>query len=42
MSKINKLTTRFIKITNALDKAKNQDEYNIFTYRCLTKRSWSA
>ena len=27
MSKINKLTTSFIKITNALEKAKNQDEY---------------
>ena len=30
MSKINKLTTSFITITNALDKAKNQDEYNIY------------
>ena len=30
MSKINKLTTSFIKITNALDKVKNQDEYNIY------------
>ena len=30
MSKINKLTTSFIKITNALDKTKNQDEYNIY------------
>ena len=30
MSKINKMTTRFIKITNALDKVKNQDEYNIY------------
>ena len=29
MSKINKLTTSFIKITNALDKVKNQDKYNI-------------
>ncbi len=29
MSKINKLTTSFIKNTNALDKTKNQDEYNI-------------
>ena len=30
MSKINKLITSFIKITNALDKVKNQDEYNIY------------
>ena len=30
MSKINKLTTSFIKITNTLDKVKNQDEYNIY------------
>ena len=30
MSKINKLTTSFIKITNALDKTKNQDEYNMY------------
>ena len=30
MSRINKLTTSFIKITNALDKVKNQDEYNIY------------
>ena len=30
MSKNNKLTTSFIKITNALDKTKNQDEYNIY------------
>ena len=30
MSKINKLTTSFIKITNALDKVRNQDEYNIY------------
>ncbi len=30
MSKIKKLTTSFIKITNALDKVKNQDEYNIY------------
>ena len=30
MSKINKLTTSFIKITNALDKVKNQDEYNVY------------
>ena len=29
MSKI-KLTTRFIKITNALDKVRNQGEYNIY------------
>ena len=29
MSRINKLITSFIKITNALDKTKNQDEYNI-------------
>ena len=27
---MNKLTTSFIKITNALDKTKNQDEYNIY------------
>ncbi|MFM7988735.1 MAG: hypothetical protein ACKPKO_56420 [Candidatus Fonsibacter sp.] len=30
MSKTNKLTTSFIKITNALEKVKNQDEYNIY------------
>ena len=30
MSKINKLTTSFIKITNAMDKTKHQDEYNIY------------
>ena len=30
MSRINRLTTSFIKITNALDKTKNQDEYNIY------------
>ena len=31
MSRINKLTTSFIKITNALEKkVKNQDEYNIY------------
>ena len=30
MTKINKLTTSFINITNALDKTKNQDEYNIY------------
>ena len=30
MSKTNKLTTIFIKITNALDKVKHQDEYNIY------------
>ena len=30
MSKINKLTTSFIKIANALGKVKNQDEYNIY------------
>ena len=30
MSKINKLTTSFIKITNAPEKVKNQDEYNIY------------
>ncbi len=30
MSRNNKLTTSFIKITNALDKTKNQDEYNIY------------
>ena len=39
MSRINKLTTSFINITNALDKTKNQDEYNI-SYQCSTKRSW--
>ncbi|MFM7981470.1 MAG: hypothetical protein ACKPKO_19350, partial [Candidatus Fonsibacter sp.] len=26
----NKLTTSFIKITNTLEKVKNQDEYNIY------------
>ena len=30
MSKINKMTTSFINNTNALDKVKNQDEYNIY------------
>ena len=30
MSKINKLTTSFIKIANALEKTKNQDEYNLY------------
>ena len=30
MSRINKLTTTFIKITNAFGKVKNQDEYNIY------------
>ncbi|MFM7982553.1 MAG: hypothetical protein ACKPKO_24845, partial [Candidatus Fonsibacter sp.] len=30
MSKVNKLTTSFIKIANALDKGRNQDEYNIY------------
>ena len=30
MSKVNNLTTSFIKITNALDKVKNQDEYTIY------------
>ncbi|MFM7988477.1 MAG: hypothetical protein ACKPKO_55110 [Candidatus Fonsibacter sp.] len=30
MSKVNKLTISFIKITNALDNVKNQDEYNIY------------
>ena len=30
MSNINKLTTSFIKNTNALDKVKNQDKYNIY------------
>ena len=30
MSKINKFITGFIKITNALDKVKNQGEYNIY------------
>ena len=29
MSRVNKLTTSFIKITNALDNTKNQDEYNM-------------
>lgn len=32
MSRINKLTTSFIKITNALDKTKNQDEYTIYVW----------
>ena len=27
---MNKLTTSFIKITNALDKTKNQDEHNMY------------
>ena len=30
MTRINKLTTSFFKIMNALDKTKNQDEYNIY------------
>ena len=30
MSKINKLTTSFIKTTHALGKVKNQDKYNIY------------
>ena len=30
MLKVNKLTTSFIKITNAIDKARNQDEYDIY------------
>ena len=30
MSRINKLTTSFTNITSALDKTKNQDEYNIY------------
>ena len=30
MSRISKLTTSFINITNALDKTKNQDEYNMY------------
>ena len=30
MSRINKLTTSFIKTANAFDKMKNQDEYNIY------------
>ena len=30
MSRINKLTTSFIEITNALHKTKNQDAYNIY------------
>ena len=30
MSNANKLTTRCIKITNSLDKVKNQDEYTIY------------
>ena len=32
LSNINKLTTSFIKITNALEKVKNQDEYNIYVW----------
>ena len=47
MSKINKLTTSFIKITNALDKVKNQDEYNIYVsmldeeeLECLKYAKW--
>ena len=28
--RLNKRTTSFIKITNALDKVKNQDEYNMY------------
>ena len=30
MPRISKLTTSFIKITNALDKTKKKDEYNIY------------
>ena len=30
MSRINKLITSFIKSTNALDKTKNQDKYNMY------------
>ncbi|MFM7981113.1 MAG: hypothetical protein ACKPKO_17525 [Candidatus Fonsibacter sp.] len=30
MSKVNKLTTSWITITNALAKGRNQDEYNIY------------
>ena len=30
MSKVIKLTTSFINITNALEKVKNHDEYNIY------------
>ena len=30
MLKVNKLTTSFIKITNVIDKARNQDEYKIY------------
>ena len=30
MQNVNKLTTSFIKITDAIDKARNQDEYNIY------------
>ena len=30
MPRINKLTTSFINITNALDKTKKQDEYNMY------------
>ena len=41
MSTISKLTTSFIKISSALGKVKNQDEYNMY-YRCWTKRRWSA
>ena len=30
MLKVNKLITSFIKVTNAIDKARNQDEYNMY------------
>ena len=30
MLKVNKLTTSFIKITNAIDKARNHDEYYMY------------
>ena len=30
MINVNKLTTSFIKITSAIDKARNQDEYTIY------------
>ena len=42
MSRINKLTTSFIKVTNALDKVKNQDEYNIYVSMLDEERSWSV
>ena len=30
MLKVNKLITSFVQITNVIDKARNQDEYNIY------------